>query len=81
VRDPVFARRCAARRIPRHGSVNQKARQPIGRNDKIEGFRDICAAAGFTGSQGVIARPQPEHLMPARKLCNQCAMGSSTFSR
>jgi lon-related putative ATP-dependent protease len=38
------------------GSVNQLGQvQPIGGvNEKIEGFFDICAAKGLTGSQGVI---------------------------
>ncbi|MBN1574301.1 MAG: AAA family ATPase [Deltaproteobacteria bacterium] len=38
------------------GSVNQKGRvQPIGGvNEKIEGFFDVCADRGLTGSQGVM---------------------------
>jgi lon-related putative ATP-dependent protease len=38
------------------GSVNQKGEvQPIGGvNQKVEGFHDVCRAAGFSGSQGVI---------------------------
>jgi predicted ATP-dependent protease len=38
------------------GSVNQHGRiQAIGAvNEKIEGFFDVCAAAGLTGEQGVI---------------------------
>ena len=38
------------------GSVNQKGEiQPIGSvNEKIEGFYDVCAARGLTGTQGVI---------------------------
>ncbi len=38
------------------GSVNQLGNvQPIGRvNEKIEGFFDICAKKGLTGTQGVI---------------------------
>ncbi len=38
------------------GSVNQKGDiQPIGGvNEKIEGFFDVCRAAGLTGKQGVI---------------------------
>jgi len=37
------------------GSVNQKGEvQPIGGvNQKIEGFHDVCRAAGFSGQQGV----------------------------
>jgi len=42
------------------GSVNQKGEiQPIGGvNEKIEGFFDVCAAKGLTGSQGVLIPPQ-----------------------
>ncbi|HWD27211.1 MAG TPA: AAA family ATPase [Rhizomicrobium sp.] len=38
------------------GSINQHGQiQPIGgANEKIEGFFDICARKGFTGTQGVI---------------------------
>jgi len=38
------------------GSVNQKGEiQPIGGvNQKIEGFFEVCCAAGFTGTQGVM---------------------------
>jgi ATP-dependent Lon protease len=38
------------------GSVNQKGQiQPIGGvNEKIEGFFDVCAARGLSGTQGVI---------------------------
>jgi predicted ATP-dependent protease len=46
------------------GSINQKGEvQPIGGiNVKVEGFHDLCRAAGFTGSQGVI--------LPARNIKN-----------
>jgi lon-related putative ATP-dependent protease len=42
------------------GSVNQKGDiQPIGGvNEKIEGFFDVCATRGLTGSQGVIIPQQ-----------------------
>jgi len=42
------------------GSVNQKGEiQPIGGvNEKIEGFFDVCAARGLTGSQGVLIPAQ-----------------------
>lgn len=48
------------------GSVNQFGDiQPIGGvNEKIEGFFDICAARGLTGSQGV--------LIPASNVKNLC---------
>ena len=48
------------------GSVNQKGEvQAIGGvNEKIEGFFDICAARGLTGSQGVlIPKSNVVHLM------------------
>lgn len=48
------------------GSVNQLGRvQPIGGvNEKIEGFFDICAAKGLTGTQGVvIPAGNVKHLM------------------
>ncbi|UCH94794.1 MAG: ATP-dependent protease, partial [Candidatus Aminicenantes bacterium] len=42
------------------GSVNQKGEiQPIGGvNQKIEGFFEVCRAAGLTGSQGVMVPHQ-----------------------
>lgn len=42
------------------GSVNQKGEiQPIGGvNEKIEGFYDVCASRGLTGSQGCIVPHQ-----------------------
>lgn len=42
------------------GSVNQKGQiQPIGGvNEKIEGFFEICAARGLSGSQGVLIPAQ-----------------------
>jgi predicted ATP-dependent protease len=48
------------------GSVNQHGQvQPIGGvNEKIEGFFDICAAAGLTGDQGVLVpASNVKHLM------------------
>jgi lon-related putative ATP-dependent protease len=48
------------------GSVNQLGQvQPIGGvNEKIEGFFDICAAKGLTGTQGVIIpASNVKHLM------------------
>ncbi len=48
------------------GSVNQHGQvQPIGgANEKIEGFFDVCAAAGLTGDQGVlIPASNVRHLM------------------
>ncbi len=48
------------------GSVNQHGQvQPIGGvNEKIEGFFDVCAAAGLTGDQGVLVpASNVRHLM------------------
>ena len=48
------------------GSMNQKGQvQAVGGvNEKIEGFFDLCAARGLTGSQGVIIpAPNLPHLM------------------
>jgi predicted ATP-dependent protease len=48
------------------GSVNQHGHvQPIGGvNDKIEGFFDVCRAAGLTGDQGVLVpASNVKHLM------------------
>ncbi len=48
------------------GSVNQHGQvQPIGGvNEKIEGFFDVCAAAGLTGDQGVLVpASNVKHLM------------------
>jgi lon-related putative ATP-dependent protease len=48
------------------GSVNQHGQvQPIGGvNEKIEGFFDVCRAAGLTGDQGVlIPASNTKHLM------------------
>jgi lon-related putative ATP-dependent protease len=48
------------------GSVNQHGQvQPIGGvNEKIEGFFDVCSAAGLTGEQGVLVpASNVKHLM------------------
>jgi predicted ATP-dependent protease len=48
------------------GAVNQLGElQPVGGvNEKVEGFFDVCLAAGLTGEQGVILpRPNLKHLM------------------
>jgi predicted ATP-dependent protease len=60
------------------GSVNQHGVvQAIGGvNDKIEGFFDICAARGLTGSQGVlIPRANARHLMLRADVVQACATG------
>lgn len=60
------------------GSVNQHGQvQAIGGvNDKIEGFFDICAARGLTGSQGVlIPAANVQHLMLRADIVEACAAG------
>ena len=51
------------------GSVNQKGEvQPIGGlNQKIEGFHDVCKAAGLSGRQGVVAPSRNRHNLMLRK--------------
>lgn len=58
------------------GSVNQfGVVQAIGGvNEKIEGFFDICAARGLTGTQGVlIPRANARHLMLRADVVEACA--------
>jgi lon-related putative ATP-dependent protease len=60
------------------GSVNQHGEiQAIGGvNEKIEGFFDICAARGLTGTQGVlIPRSNVQHLMLRRDVVEACGQG------
>lgn len=60
------------------GSVNQHGDvQPIGGvNEKIEGFFDVCAARGLTGSQGVlIPAANVQHLMLRRDVVEACRTG------
>jgi lon-related putative ATP-dependent protease len=60
------------------GSVDQYGRmQPIGGvNEKIEGFFDICAARGLTGSQGVvIPADNVKHLMLKSEVVAACQAG------
>jgi predicted ATP-dependent protease len=60
------------------GSVNQHGMvQAIGGvNEKIEGFFDICAARGLTGSQGVlIPAANVQHLMLRADVVEACAAG------
>jgi len=60
------------------GSVNQLGDvQAIGGvNEKIEGFFDICAARGLTGSQGVlIPNANVQHLMLREDVVKACADG------
>jgi lon-related putative ATP-dependent protease len=60
------------------GSVNQHGQvQPIGgANEKIEGFFDICAARGLTGSQGVvIPAANVKHLMLRQDVVKAAAEG------
>src|SRR6185437_16785339 len=60
------------------GSVDQLGQvQPIGGvNEKIEGFFDVCAARGLTGTQGVIIpRANTQHLMLRADVVDACAAG------
>jgi lon-related putative ATP-dependent protease len=60
------------------GSVNQNGEvQAIGGvNEKIEGFFDICATRGLTGSQGVlIPVANVKHLMLKREVVEACRDG------
>ena len=60
------------------GSVDQFGMvQAIGgANDKIEGFFDLCAARGLTGTQGVmIPASNVRHLMPRADVVEACAAG------
>jgi lon-related putative ATP-dependent protease len=60
------------------GSVNQHGEvQPIGGvNQKIEGFFDVCAARGLTGTQGVlIPHSNAQHLMLRAEVVEACAAG------
>ena len=62
------------------GSVNQLGVvQAIGGvNDKIEGYFDICAARGLTGTQGVmIPASNAQHLMLRADVIAACAAGHS----
>ena len=60
------------------GSVNQHGNvQAIGGvNEKIEGFFDVCAARGLSGTQGVlIPRANVQHLMLRRDVRDACEAG------
>jgi lon-related putative ATP-dependent protease len=60
------------------GSVDQHGQvQAIGGvNEKIEGFFDVCAARGLTGTQGVlIPRANAQHLMLRADVVEACAAG------
>lgn len=60
------------------GSVNQQGEvQAIGGvNEKIEGFFDICAKRGLTGTQGVlIPQSNVQHLMLRQDVIAACAAG------
>lgn len=60
------------------GSINQMGRiQAIGGvNEKIEGFFDLCAARGLTGTQGVlIPASNVQHLMLRADVVEACAAG------
>ncbi len=60
------------------GSVDQHGRMQVigGVNEKIEGFFDLCAARGLSGSQGVIIpRGNIKHLMLRREVVEAVAAG------
>lgn len=60
------------------GSVNQHGEvQAIGGvNEKIEGFFEVCALRGFSGTQGVIVpAANVQHLMLDRRVIEACAAG------
>ncbi len=60
------------------GSVDQHGKvQAIGGvNQKIEGFFDVCAARGLTGTQGVmIPQSNAQHLMLRADVVEACAAG------
>ncbi len=64
------------------GSVNQHgAVQPIGGvNEKIEGFFDVCAARGLTGTQGVIVpAANTSNLMLRHDVVEAAAAGRFTL--
>jgi predicted ATP-dependent protease len=65
------------------GSVNQHGEvQAIGGvNEKIEGFYDLCAARGLTGTQGVlIPAANAQHLMLRADVVEACAAGRFSVS-
>lgn len=60
------------------GSMNQHGRvQAIGgANEKIEGFHDVCAARGLSGTQGVLLpADNARHLMLRRDVADAVAAG------
>ena len=53
-----------------------------GVNEKIEGFFDVCAARGLTGTQGVmIPAANVQHLMLRADVVAGCAAGDSRSIR
>ena len=65
------------------GSINQHGEvQAIGGvNEKIEGFFDLCAARGLTGTQGVlIPAANAQHLMLRADVVEACATGRFSVS-
>ena len=64
------------------GSINQQGEiQAIGgANEKIEGFFDICAKRGLTGTQGVaIPKSNVQHLMLRQDVVQACEQGRFTI--
>jgi predicted ATP-dependent protease len=65
------------------GSINQHGEvQAIGGvNEKIEGFFDLCAARGLSGTQGVlIPAANAQHLMLRADVVEACAAGRFSVS-
>jgi predicted ATP-dependent protease len=65
------------------GSINQHGEvQAIGGvNEKIEGFFDLCAARGLSGTQGVlIPAANAQHLMLRADVVDACAEGRFSVS-
>ncbi len=59
--------------MDQHGDVQAVG----GVNDKIEGFFDVCAARGLTGTQGVvIPRANAQDLMLREDVVKACAAGT-----
>ena len=60
------------------GSVNQMGEMQAigGANEKIEGFFDVCASRGLTGTQGVlIPAANTQHLMLKPAVIDACREG------
>jgi hypothetical protein len=69
--------RCGKISLSRARSTNTARFKAIGGvNEKIEGFFDVCAARGLTGTQGVlIPKSNVQHLMLRQDVIHACAQG------